>query len=388
LGIDRGFEPDLLSLDAARRLVLDVVGPLPAEDCQPAMAAGQILAEPVIAAAPVPAFDNAAMDGYAVFAARVRGGRLPDDAVPIATGRPLPPGTDAVIPLELVGRGRSRPPLNGAVRSGDHVRRRGEELPAGAVVLDAGEPLTPAAVGALCGLGLSHVRVHRRPRVAILVTGDEVRPAGGPASVDGVPDANGPMLAAAVAAAGGLVIEVTHAPDDRRELASVLVRLAAAADLVCTSGGASVGRHDHLTELVAERGRLVVQQLAVKPGRPTSFGLVGSTPVAVLPGNPLALLVGYELLARPALRRLAGATDPLRLRARLSPGGSLPSPARDRARCLPVRLVVVGEHVSVEAVGARGAAMLSGAARADGMAILPPAEHAGGASVEVELWPT
>lgn len=376
----------LLSIDAARRVVLDLVRCLPVGDSHPAAAVGQVLAEAVRARLPVPAFDNAAMDGYAVAADRIRGGVLPADATPIATGGALPPGTDAVIPIELVRADGGCLTVSGRVRAGDHVRQRGEELPADGLVLDAGEPLTAAAVGVLCGLGLSRVHVHRRPRVAILVTGDEVRPGAASPAPGSIPDANGPMLAAAVAEAGGIVLEIAHAADDRRALSAHLVRLAAAADLVCTSGGASVGRRDHLTGLVAELGRLAVHQLATKPGRPASVGVVGGTPVIVLPGNPLALLVGFELLARPALRRLAGAADPYRPRVRLPAGASLPASTRDRARCVPVRLMTGPTQTRAEAVDALGPAMLSGAARADGMAILRAAEPAAMARVEVELW--
>lgn len=377
---------NLMSINAARRVVLDLVSCLPAEESHPAGATGQVLAEAVRARLPVPTFDNAAMDGYAVAAADIRGDTLPADAAPIATGAPLPLGTDAVVPVELVRADGRCLMVRGRVRAGDHVRRRGEELSAGALVLDAGEPLTAAAVGVLCGLGLSRVRVHRRPRVAILVTGDEVHRGAQSPSPGSIPDANGPMLVAAAAEAGCIVVEIVHAPDDRRALSSHLVRLAAVADVVCTSGGASVGRRDHLTGLVAELGRLVVHQLATKPGRPASVGLVGETPVIVLPGNPLALLVGFELLLRPALRRLAGAGDPYRPRVRVSAGASLPVPTRDRACCVPVRLMTDPTQTRAEAVDALGPAMLSGAAHADGMAILPAAEPAARPSVEVELW--
>jgi molybdopterin molybdotransferase len=366
------------SVQAARRRVLPLVTPLPAEDRRLADAWGACLAAPVDAPGPMPPFDNAAMDGYAVLAADVDAA-LPPAAVPIATGQRLPAGSDAVVPIERVSDGR----VSGPVRPGDHVRRRGEEFTAGVTLLAAGEILTPAAIGLLAGMGLATVRVHRQPRVAVLVSGDELLSIARRAPDELIPDANGPMLGALLAAAGARLTEVCCVPDDRETIRQALGRLSADADLVCTSGGASVGRPDYLIGLVAELGSLELHQVAVKPGRPTSFGMVGGTPVVVLPGNPFALLAGFELIARPAVRRLAGAADPFRARLTLPAAEPMPG---DAARTLVVAVRVDSSGVSP--LGGAGAAMLSGVARADGLAFVPPGGGVpAGEAVEVEVWP-
>jgi molybdopterin molybdotransferase len=365
-------------VELARAHVLATVSPLPAIDLPLTDALGACLAAAVLAPGPMPPFDNAAMDGFAVLAGLIDGS-LPASAVPIATGQRLPPGCDAVVALERVAAdGR----IAGDVRAGDHVRRRGEEFNAGGRLLGAGDELTPAAIGLLSGAGVGHVDVHRRPRVAILVTGDELLPLSRRAPDELIPDANGPMLAAMVAAAGGTLSSLRHVPDDREEMRAALRNAADAADVVLTSGGASVGRPDHVVGLVEELGSIEVHQLAVKPGRPTSFGRIGATRALILPGNPFALLAGFELLGRPLLRRLAGAALPLRRRVSLPAAVPLQADAT-RLRLAPVELV----DGRARPLDAAGAAMLSGAARADGLAFVPPgAGVQAGNELELELW--
>jgi molybdopterin molybdotransferase len=365
-------------LEVARSRVLAAVSPLGSIDLALTDALGACLARPALAPGPMPPFDNAAMDGYAVYAASVAD-RLPAAALPIATGQRIPAGSDAVVPLERVSADGH---VTGAVRAGDHVRRCGEEFSAGAELLSAGEALSAAGIGLLAAVGISQVRVHRRPRVGILVSGDELLPTARRAPDELIHDANGPMLQALVGAAGAEIAALEHLPDDRGVLGERLLALSASADLLISSGGASVGSPDHLIGLVSELGVLEVHQLAVKPGRPSSFGRIGATPIAILPGNPFALLAGFELLARPALRRLAGATHALRSRLLVPAAVPLQVDA-ERLRLVPVRLVD-GAATPLEA---SGAAMLSGAARADGLAfVLPATPIRQGDVVEVELW--
>jgi molybdopterin molybdotransferase len=365
-------------VEVARSRVLASISPLGSIDLALTDALGACLASPVVSPGPMPPFDNAAMDGYAVAATAVVG-RLPVAALPIATGQRIPAGSDAVVPLERVSSDNR---VAGGVRAGDNVRPRGEEFHAGAELLPAGETLTAAAIGLLAGVGIEQVPVHRRPRVAILVSGDELLPTARRASDELIHDANGPMLRAMIDAAGGEVAALEHVPDDREALRERLLALAASADLLISSGGASVGRPDHLIGLVSELGALDVHQLAVKPGRPTSFGRVGPTPIAVLPGNPFALLAGFELLARPALRRLAGAARPLRPRVVVPVAMPLPADPQ-RLLLLPVRFL----DGAAAPLDASGAAMLSGAARAQGLAFVPPAASIrSGDPMEVELW--
>jgi molybdopterin molybdotransferase len=367
------------TVEVARTCILASVSPLAAVDLPLTDALGACLAAPVVAPGPMPPFDNAAMDGFAVAAAGVAA-TLPASAVPIATGQRLPAGCDAVVPLERIDPGGR---VAGDVRPNDHVRRRGEEFVAGALLLEVGAELTPPAVGLLSGAGVASVRVHRRPRVAIVVTGDELLPLSRRAADELIPDANGPMLAALVAGAGGVLGPLRHVPDDREELRAALLAAASGADVVLTSGGASVGRPDHVVGLVDELGAVEVHQLAVKPGRPTSFGRVGATPALMLPGNPFALLAGFELLGRPLLRRLAGAALPLRNRVSLPVAVPLAADA-SRLRVAPVQLL----DGRVHPLDAAGAAMLSGAAQADGLVFVPPGRTVEpGEAVEVELWP-
>jgi molybdopterin molybdotransferase len=179
----------------------------------------------------------------------------------------------------------------------------------------------------------------------------------------------GPSCGALVEEAGGDVIASERLPDDPLRIGRRLSGLAQEADLVCTSGGASTGSRDHLMAQLRRLGSLVIHQLAIKPGRPTSVGLIGQTPVFVLPGNPLASLVGFEAVVRPALRRLAGDSDPLRPRSPAVARGPIPH-RPGRLELVPIRIVGAGPMPEVEAVVERGSAMLSGAAIADGLTLI------------------
>jgi molybdopterin molybdotransferase len=329
------------------------------------------------------------MDGVALSTTRLR---VVDSALavprpdvrPIATGEPIPADCDAVVPTErLIDRGDLLM-IRGEVEAGDHVRRTGEELKTGECALRAGTPLGPAAIGLLTALGVSTVVVHRQPRVALLVTGDEVVPLEDAIQPGHVRDANGPMIERLVVEAGACLIGCEYAPDDPGRIADALGRLAAEADLVCTSGGASIGRKDHLLGVLAGQGRLLFRQLAIRPGRPTSLGVIDGRLVFVLPGNPLAALVGFEAVIRVALRRMVGDIRPLRRRVSVTAGEPIPHRA-GRLEFVPVRLTEVGEAV---VAGGHRSAMLSGAAMADGFALLPAERGsvAAGGRLEVELW--
>jgi molybdopterin molybdotransferase len=302
----------------------------------------------------------------------------------------MPAWADAVVPLEyaVVDDGHLR--LEMPVASGTHVRPAGEELAAGDVAIAAGATLTPAGLGLLAALDVTTVSVHRRPRVAILVSGDEVRgPAGAIPAETQIPDANGPMLRALLGVAGADITAMARVADDPSTVENVLRDLAAGADLVITSGGASVGSRDHVVAGVQRIGELLIHQLALRPGRPASFGAVAGTPVVMLPGNPLAALVGFEILARPAIRRLAGARDPFRtaFAVALADVAALP----DRWLAIPVRLTGGRGAPSARPVELAGSAMLTGAAAADGLALVPPApgpatDRIATRTATVELW--
>ncbi len=358
----------------------------------------------MIATTSLPPFDSAAMDGFAVRmgdlqpqeargavpegGAPVDFARVPiGSAHPICTGMPIPAGFDAVVPVERVRPSDGWLEIGGVVRSGDHVRRAGEEIRAGELALPAGARISPPAIGLLAGLGVSPVLVAAVPRVGILVTGEELCAGDGPRASDAVIDPNGPMLAALVEAAGGAVVGQLLVADQPDAIQAALERLADDCDLVLTSGGASVGTRDHLIAVVRGCGELLVHQLDLKPGRPTSLGRVGTTPTVLLPGNPFAALIGFEALGRPIVRSLAGDSTPLR--PRISARADAPVVHRaGRMECVPVQVTWVSGIAVAAPIGHHGSGMLRGAAVADGIAIIEAGREriAEGDEVTVELW--
>lgn len=379
-----------MSLDAARDLVLDVVSTCAAETCPGGEAVGRVLAEPLIAPEPLPRFDHAAMDGYAIASTLVHGMRIDlRRVVPISTGHPIPDGCDAVVRVEECSPDESAQVLvlHRRIMPGADIRVAGEEVAAGSVLLPPGARLGPAAAGLLGSLGIDAVPVHRRPVVAVLVTGDEIVPSDGPPAADQIRDSNGPMLDSLVRSCGGCPVREPLVPDDPRRLGTALRRAAADADLVCTTGGASVGGRDHLAAVLAGEGEILFRGLAIRPGRPTLAGRIDGTPVVGLPGNPFAALAGFHALAGPMIRRLAGDPDPLPLRLRARLAGAVD--AREGLEDLvPVRLRREAAWIVAEPLGKRGAAMLLGAAQADGLAIIGAERGAleAGDIVDVEPW--
>jgi molybdopterin molybdotransferase len=317
---------ELLTLEAAQALVLERARPLGTERVPVADAAGRVLAEPASAAVDLPPFPSSAMDGYAVRSADTPG-RLPvvqriaagdpstrplaeGQAMGIATGGLVPEGADAVIQLELVVESGNVVEIPDPVVIGANIRPVGSDVTAGAAVVSAGMRLGPAQIGALAATGVADVICGRRPRVAVLTTGTELREPGSPLGPGEVYEANGVMLAAQLAAEGAAVnrlAAIVDAEDEhRRALAEGLEH-----DVLVTSGGVSVGPHDLVRRVESELGvEEVFWRVAVRPGKPVSFGVRGATLVFGLPGNPVSSLVGCELFVRPALRAMQGESDP------------------------------------------------------------------------------
>ena len=315
----------LLSVDEARRLILERVTPLPPEPLPLAEAAGRVLAEAPRSTVDLPPFPSSAMDGFALRAAdapgrlpvvaRIAAGHpapralAPGEAMAIATGGVVPEGADAVVPIEVVtdeGETVEVP----AVESGAHVRPRGGDIRAGDAVVDAGTILRPAELAALAAVGIAEVACTRRPRAAVVTTGSELRRPGEALAPGQIFESNGVMLAAALASAGAVVEPQVSVADDEAEHRDALER-ALDADILVTSGGVSVGPHDLVRRIEHELGvEEVFWRVAVKPGKPISFGVRGSTLVFGLPGNPVSSLVGFELFVRPALLALQGAREP------------------------------------------------------------------------------
>ncbi|WP_280549497.1 gephyrin-like molybdotransferase Glp [Halomonas sp. 11-S5] len=320
----------MLSVAEARaRLAGLVEAPLPAERVALGELHGRVLAEDAVSPIDVPQNTNAAMDGIAlawpshdnppgewrrvgeVLAGRRREEPLGEsECVRITTGAPLPPGTDTVIMLEqLEERGETlavRQPER--VRRGQHVRQAGEDIPRGHTALHAGTRLGAAELGLLASLGLVDASVHRRPRVAIFSTGDEVTAPGKPLPPAGIFDANRYTLAGLLAEQGAELLDLGILPDDREVMVAALTDAAGRADMVITSGGVSVGHADFTRAALEAVGRLAFWRIAIRPGRPLACGLLGErgVPFLGLPGNPVAVMVTFLQFVAPLLSKLQG----------------------------------------------------------------------------------
>ena len=378
---------ELLSIDEAIRAVLERVRPLPAERVPIEAAAGRVLAEPARAAVDLPPFPSSAMDGFAlraedtpgtlpVLAASVAAGKPAErplnagEAMAIATGGAVPEGANAVVPIEDVAASDNRVEVPNAAEPGAHVRPRGGDVQAGEEVVAAGTRLTPGRIGALAAAGIAEVSCAVRPRAAVLSTGTELLPPGASLGPGQIYEANSFLLAAALASAGAEVERLPVAEDDevvhRRALARALE-----ADVVVTSGGVSVGPHDLVRRIEAELGvDEVFWGVAVKPGKPVSFGVRGPTLVFGLPGNPVSTLAGFELFVRPAVLKLQGAADPgpRFLVGRLARSVRR-NPARDQL--VRARSSVDDDAVELEPVTGQESHMIVRAAGADSLALVP-----------------
>ncbi len=319
------------TVEEHRAAVLRLVGPLPPRCLPVGRALGLVLAEDVVAAVDLPGADNSAMDGYAVRAADLAGAAsqapvvLPVDgdiaagdtrrhvlrrghAMRIMTGAPLPAGADAVVPVELTDGGATRVEVRVSPEPGRHLRRRGEDVVAGDLLLRAGTRLGPGHLALAAAANVAEVAVHPRPRVAVVSTGDELVPPGAVLEHGQVVDSNHVMLCALVEAAGGEVAGAAHVRDDPVALRRLLDDLPGAPDLLLTSGGVSMGAYDTVKEVLTADGGVEFVQVAMRPGMPQGCGVVGTTGTALvtLPGNPVSSFVSFHVFVLPALRRLAG----------------------------------------------------------------------------------
>jgi len=379
--------------------------PLDAEDVPLRAAAGRVLASPVVSAVDIPGFDRATMDGYAVVADCTEGAtaynRIPftvigdslpgapfdrtvnrGEAVRIMTGAPMPAGGDAVLPAEWVECDPVDPHVLAAVSPvspGKHVGRRGEDIVAGAPVLEPGRVLRPQDLGVMSSIGLAHAAVVRRPRVRLIITGNELLPAGSTPRGVQITDANGPMLSA-LAERDGASVDFPGLVRDDAE--AILAQLHADADIVIVSGGSSVGIEDLAPTLVAKHGDLAVHGIAMRPSSPTGMGTIGSRLVFLLPGNPVSALCAYDFFAGRAIRALGGRSKewPYRsARGTLTRKISSPIGRLDYAR---VRI----DGGRVEPLAVTGASVLSSTTRADGFVVVGDDSEGFPAGAEVDVW--
>jgi molybdopterin molybdotransferase len=404
----RGF-PSRTDVDEVLAWVDARPAPLPGEPVPLAVAAGRVLAKDVVAEVDLPPFARSAMDGWAVRGADTFGaspteplrlkivgeckpGVAPtvtvgeNEAARIRTGAPLPPGADAVLPAEFGAEGAASVDALDAVPPGRHVGRRGEDVARGTPVLPRGRRLRPQDVGLLSSLGVAQVVAHREPRVAVLVTGSEIRPAGTRPEGWTVADANGPMLDALVRRDGGVPLLRGLFADDDPALERDLVEVEA--DAVLVTGASSVGPEDRVPSLVARHGTLAFHGIALRPASPAGVGVVAGRPVFLLPGNPVSALCAYDLFAGRLVRRLGGRSADFPHRRLTVPLARKVVSELGRVDFLRVRLVDVDGVPHAEPLTARGAGVLSSATRADGFVwVAKQVEgYPAGASVEVLLY--
>jgi molybdopterin molybdotransferase len=404
----------LIPLDEARRHVLDRCAPLDVVEATLADALGDVVHDDCIATSPMPPFANTAMDGFAVRATDVAGAapgapvRLrvvetilagaaptqsvgPGEAARIMTGAPMPDGADAVVMVErTTSVGEAAVDIDAAVDAGLHVRGVGDDIQPGDVVVGRGEVLTAARVGVLAEIGATTVRVHRRPRVGVVSTGDELVADGGPLAAGQIRDSNRPALLAQLRASGFDAVDLGLVPDDESAIAAAIGRGAAECDALLTSGGVSMGDVDLVKVVLAQLADMRWMQIAIRPAKPFAFGVVDragrSVPVFGLPGNPVSSLVSFELLARPALRQMAGHRDLDRPHVVAVADEAMPRRSDGKTHFARVRCAYIDGAYRVRSAGGQGSHQLAAMANADGLAVLPDGDGVPeGDTVEVIL---
>lgn len=375
---------DLRPVDEAVALLLERAPQAPAVEWVPlSEALGRVLAEEQFAAIDLPAWDNSAMDGYALRAADVpaQGASLPlagriaageagstplpaGHAVRIFTGAPIPPGADTVVPQErceaMPGEVRVPP-----VQLGDHVRRRGEEIRRGEPLIEAGKRLRPQELGLLASVGIARVPVHRRLRVGLLSSGDELREPGEPLGPGQIYNANRYTLCGLLRSLGLDVQDYAVLVDELAASRDALSLAVSECDVLVSSGGVSVGEEDHLKNAIRELGELHLWRLAIQPGKPLAYGEIDGKPWLGLPGNPAAALITALVVMRPFLLRAQGVREVLPAPLALPAGFAWPQP-RSRRQYLRARL----EAGRVVLHPDQGSAMLRAASWADGLALV------------------
>jgi len=387
-----------VSFEVARRVAPGLVRPHGRVEAMPLAAArGRVLAEAVVAPGPLPPFDQAAMDEYAVrlagrgglplilpVAGRTDAGDAPGRLLPgtahrIMTGAALPRGADTVVMEEQVTRKGSLARIEADLPANTHIRRAGEDVPPDAVVLSPGRRLDWPEIGLLAALGIAAVCVAAPVRIAILPTGSELHATGAAPSPGGIHDANGPMLAALLSG-GSAEVTVRRVEDDAPALAEALAEAAATHDLVVTTGGMAAGLGDHVRAAVAAAGgRLEVAGVAMKPGKPLGLGRIGTAGFVGLPGNPQASAFAALAFVRPMIAGLAGAAAPAPQVATLAFSGD---GRAGRVELAPVRLAVEDGRPVARRSGPAGSHRMTPMADADAVAIVPDTAETG-TTVEV-----
>lgn len=394
-------------LAEVQREILGSVSPLPDLEVATSEALGLALAAHLPAPHDVPPFTNSAMDGYAVVASDLaeaptrlevieevaaghvaRSTVVSGTAIKIMTGAPVPSGADTVVRVEDTAMEGSLVTVNVSPEPGENVRPAGGDLARGEVVFPAGTRLTPHHLGVLTSLGVASPLVHRRPRVAVLSTGDEVMSTGERLGPGKIHDSNRPQLISLLEELGAEVIDLGIVPDSPSELQSALAAGAERSDVLLSSGGVSMGEHDVVKEVLAATGDVSVWQVAIKPAKPLAFGWVHDKPFFGLPGNPVSVVVSFELFARPALLKMMGASHVFRPRV----GGVLGADVgTDPAKQVYLRMIVDYRTWTAHPAGGQASNQLTALARSNAFGVVPVgvAELTAGSAIELEMfrWP-
>ena len=383
----------MLSVEEARQQMLNTIPVLPTEKREILNCAGYVLAEALHAEENIPPFDNSAMDGYAVRAADVQNASkekpavlavletiaagyaptkqvAPGQTARIMTGAMMPEGADAVVMQEVTQRDGDEVKIFEGIDETGNVRFTGESVAEGQQVMGKGKYLRPPEVSMLASLNCPEVRVHRKPTVAIVSTGDELTPLGKSLEPGKIRDSNRYGLYAQVEEAGGIPIDMGIAPDDEAETERIFRAALAKADALITSGGVSVGEHDVVKSVLARLGKINFWRVAMKPGKPQAYGISDGKPIFGLPGNPVSSLVVFELFVRPALLKMAGHTELLRptFKATLAE----PVTNRDgRVNYMRAILKASNGHYTAETTGPQGSGILHSLVLANGLITIP-----------------
>jgi molybdenum cofactor synthesis domain-containing protein len=389
----------VIPLEEARNRILATVPRLPNVAVPLGEALGLVTADALSATEPIPPFANTGVDGYAVQAADTAGAtaespvRLrvvdelpagkaptvpvgPGEAIRIMTGAPVPDGADAIVMVEDTSVDGDFVTIRRAARSGDHVRPAGGDLAVGDTAIPAGSVLGPAGLGVVASLGHPTVTVVRRPRVAVMSTGDELVPPGEPLAIGQIRDSNRPMLSALVAQTGCEVVDFGIGVDDEAVITERLEKAAATCDAMVTSGGVSMGDYDIIKMVLHRIAEMNWWQIAIRPAKPLAFGMLSGVPIFGLPGNPVSSHVSFELFARPALLQMMGHSKRFRPVTPAVAGHDMRRRSDGKLHLNRVTLRVdeaSGRLVAADA-GSQASNVLSAMALSDGLALLPDGE--------------
>ncbi len=387
----------MLTVEEARERILAQMKPLDSEDVPLTEALGRVVAHVVVSQEAVPPFANSAMDGYAIRAADTEGasktapidlrlvGEVPagrlyagemhvGEAVRILTGAAVPDGADAVIQQELVTVKDGIVTLTQPVAPNTNIRPAGGDVRPGVTLVRAGTELGPSEIALLAAVGAHPITVTRRPRVALLTTGDELAPLGTAPQPGQIHESNMPYLIAAIRRAGGDPWWLGIAPD-RIETLRAMLDQAREADLILTSGGVSVGDYDLVKQVLSEAGNIGFWRVRMRPGKPVAFGLLGTTPLLGLPGNPVSAAVTFELFGRPAIRRMLGAAQVERPQIIVEYEGE-DIPQGDRRHFVRARLHTHGARLIARTTGAQDSHLISSLQGASALLDIPEGDGA------------